>query len=137
MSHCTYRRCYACEFYNKQNIIRNRTRHRSGNRRFNRQTLDALLTLRSHNKPRNVTVESKKESNIDTQLMKCPIGYEIMKDPVIAQDGITYERANIERWLRRNSSSPITRQNIELSTLIPNIIVKQLIEQIKRQVERD
>jgi len=38
----------------------------------------------------------------------CPIKYEIMNDPVIASDDITYERAAITIWLQDNKTSPIT-----------------------------
>ena len=36
----------------------------------------------------------------------CPIGCEPMRDPVAASDGFTYERANIERWLKDHNTSP-------------------------------
>ena len=29
-----------------------------------------------------------------------PISFEMMADPVVASDGQTYERADIERWFR-------------------------------------
>ena len=60
---------------------------------------------------------------------KCPITLEIMKDPVICSDGITYEKKSIEEWLRRNSISPITRQPITVRNLFPNIALRSLIQQ--------
>ena len=36
----------------------------------------------------------------------CPISMEIMRDPVIAADGHTYERAEIEAWFANNRTSP-------------------------------
>ena len=38
----------------------------------------------------------------------CPISMEIMRDPVIAADGHTYERADIELWFANNNTSPKT-----------------------------
>jgi hypothetical protein len=38
----------------------------------------------------------------------CPIGHEIMRDPVSCADGHSYEQANIKRWLVSNSTSPLT-----------------------------
>ena len=38
----------------------------------------------------------------------CPISMEIMRDPVIAADGHTYERAEIEAWFANNRTSPKT-----------------------------
>jgi hypothetical protein len=42
----------------------------------------------------------------------CPIGQEIMTDPVFAEDGYTYERSNIIKWLNENGTSPMTRKKI-------------------------
>lgn len=35
-----------------------------------------------------------------------------MVDPVIAEDGISYEREAIVDWLKVNKTSPITRQRM-------------------------
>lgn len=59
----------------------------------------------------------------------CPITSEIMKDPVIGPDGHTYERTAIEQWLSQNTTSPITREVMALSMLIPNIALRNTIEQ--------
>ena len=74
----------------------------------------------------------------------CPITHEVMADPVIAPDGITYERAAIEvgrrafrpaaaphtaqEWLAMgNSTSPVTRQPLTAGELVPNYALKSLI----------
>lgn len=57
----------------------------------------------------------------------CPISRELMTDPVIGPDGITYERAHIERWLATNSTSPMTREAMPSGSLIPNIALKHTI----------
>lgn len=59
----------------------------------------------------------------------CPITFEVMRDPVIAVDGHTYERAAIEQWIRQKQESPVTRQPLVSATLIPNITVRHLITQ--------
>ena len=60
---------------------------------------------------------------------KCPISLELMTDPVtLVGDGMTYERASIERWLAAgNTTSPVT--NAELSSLAygPNQFAKNMI----------
>jgi hypothetical protein len=38
----------------------------------------------------------------------CPIMYQLFRDPVIAYDGHTYERAAIENWLENHQTSPRT-----------------------------
>ena len=42
----------------------------------------------------------------------CQITHQTMRDPVVADDGNTYERSAIERWLVRNSTSPVSREPI-------------------------
>lgn len=39
----------------------------------------------------------------------CPITRELMRDPVIAADGHTYDREAIEMWLRNHDTSPKVR----------------------------
>jgi tetratricopeptide (TPR) repeat protein len=53
----------------------------------------------------------------------CPITHEIMKDPVIASDGHTYERSAIKKWRRNNEASPITRAFIE-NTFVTNFSMR-------------
>ena len=52
-----------------------------------------------------------------------------MREPVVASDGHTYERAAIEKWLKAHQISP--RNGEPISTLtIPNINLKKLIQDI-------
>ncbi|CAD7970336.1 unnamed protein product [Amoebophrya sp. A25] len=58
----------------------------------------------------------------------CPISQELMADPVIAEDGQTYDRQSIADWFSLgHRTSPVTRANIS-QALIPNRAVKSLIE---------
>lgn len=61
---------------------------------------------------------------------RCPITQEVMVDPVIAPDGNTYERVAIEAWLQRSQTSPITRQVMLTSDLIPNRALRDTIEAV-------
>jgi len=60
---------------------------------------------------------------------ECPITQEIFEDPVIGEDGHTYERKAITDWLRKNGTSPMTRQPMSIDTLRTNHVVKQMIEE--------
>tara|TARA_B100002052_G_scaffold298852_1_gene333832 strand:+ start:3839 stop:4147 length:309 start_codon:yes stop_codon:yes gene_type:complete len=62
----------------------------------------------------------------DLELLQCPISMTLFYDPVIAEDGFTYEKDNIELHFLTKKTSPMTNINIE-TKLIPNIIIKQLI----------
>lgn len=42
----------------------------------------------------------------------CPISHEPMLDPVVTDDGQTYDRANIERWLEQHDTSPATGRTL-------------------------
>ena len=57
----------------------------------------------------------------------CPISLQIMKNPVICQDGHTYERESI--LAIKQNISPMTRLPIDKNILIENINIRQLIEE--------
>jgi tetratricopeptide (TPR) repeat protein len=59
----------------------------------------------------------------------CPITMNIMKDPVIAEDGHSYERCAIELWIvNGNKTSPMTNKVLKSPKLIPNYILKKCIQ---------
>ena len=62
-------------------------------------------------------------------LCKCPITTQLMLDPVVAQDGVTYERAAIERWLRAKRVSPVTRARIG-EAVVPHIALRGAVEEL-------
>ena len=65
----------------------------------------------------------------------CPITQLIIKDPVIAQDGHTYERAAIERWFNMGKrTSPKTGAILPNITLIDNHAMRGLIEDLKERI---
>ena len=57
----------------------------------------------------------------------CPITNEIFYDPVLALDGITYEREAIETWFIENETSPVTREKIG-KLVIPSKLIKNLVD---------
>ncbi|KAF8040577.1 hypothetical protein BT93_B2721 [Corymbia citriodora subsp. variegata] len=51
----------------------------------------------------------------------CPILQEVMKDPLIAADGFTYEAEAIQGWLQSgHNTSPMTNLKLEHNNLVPN-----------------
>ena len=61
----------------------------------------------------------------------CPIGLQLMRHPVIAADDHTYERSQIERWIReqgRGVQSPKTNAVLAHTRLQSNHAVKTLID---------
>ncbi|XP_053732149.1 WD repeat, SAM and U-box domain-containing protein 1-like isoform X1 [Synchiropus splendidus] len=59
----------------------------------------------------------------------CPISRELMKDPVIAEDGYSYERESIESWIKgQNKRSPMTNLPLKTTLLTPNRSLKTAIQ---------
>lgn len=58
----------------------------------------------------------------------CPITMELMKDPVIMPDDQTYEREAIERALKVNPISPMTREPMNIDQAKTNYALKILID---------
>lgn len=54
----------------------------------------------------------------------------LMKDPVVAADGQTYDRASIQKWFDTgNRASPFTGAQLPDSRLIPNYSIKSAISE--------
>ena len=56
---------------------------------------------------------------------RCPIGGQLIADPVIAADEMTYERQHIERWLQGNDKSPVTNERLKHKELIGNATMRK------------
>jgi hypothetical protein len=52
---------------------------------------------------------------------------ELMADPVVASDGITYERDSIELWMKSHDVSPHTNTPFDHKMLIPNIMARKQV----------
>jgi hypothetical protein len=80
----------------------------------------------------------EKDTSFILDVLTCPITFEIFVDPVLADDGHTYERSAIVEWLKHhNDTSPITREPIKIKELKTNRIVKQLADQYRSSIIPD
>ncbi|CAI5488074.1 unnamed protein product [Closterium sp. Naga37s-1] len=70
-------------------------------------------------------VKARKKHS-DSQFI-CPLSKEVMRDPVVAGDGFTYEREHITRWMASCTLSPSTGQPLPHTCLTPNNVLKTLI----------
>ena len=66
----------------------------------------------------------------------CPIELAVMRDPVVAADGQSYERRAIERWLVRHHTSPLTGERLASKELRPNFALKSLIGDFRDTARR-
>ena len=66
----------------------------------------------------------------------CSLTLELMVDPVLAEDGNTYERSEILKWINMSGTSPLDPSiPLDASRLVPNRAVKQLIEELVASTE--
>lgn len=72
--------------------------------------------------------------SVPRQLL-CPITHELMEEPVIAEDGHTYEKAAIVEWFRNRNSSPMTNERLKSTQVIPNVLVHAIISDYKESRE--
>lgn len=63
----------------------------------------------------------------------CPVSHALMKDPVLARDGYSYERTCIERWIQEHSGdilrSPSTNLPLTSADLLPVHTIKSGISE--------
>jgi len=65
----------------------------------------------------------------------CPITQEIFIEPVVAEDGHTYEKSAIRTWLSKHNTSPLTNKMLYSDRLIPNHNLNaQLIEYVENLI---
>ena len=66
----------------------------------------------------------------------CPIDYAVMVDPVVADDGYTYNRRAIIRWLSNSARSPMTGLALSSRRLVTNWALRNLIAIIAEHSRR-
>jgi len=70
-----------------------------------------------------------REEGVSRELC-CPITHELLKDPVVAEDGETYERSAIAKWFQQGKTrSPVTNEELAGTRLVPNLAVRKLVDQ--------
>jgi len=80
----------------------------------------------------NLISDENNETKIPNEFL-CPITQELMRDPVCAADGYTYERKAIEEWLTKKQTSPIMNLSINGTQLYSNKVLKMLINKYIQQ----
>mmetsp|Transcript_1721 Transcript_1721/g.3990 ORF Transcript_1721/g.3990 Transcript_1721/m.3990 type:complete len:498 (+) Transcript_1721:63-1556(+) len=57
----------------------------------------------------------------------CPLTCDLMTDPVINENGNTYERSAIEEWYALHDTDPLTGENVKAKSLVLNRMLRDLI----------
>lgn len=65
----------------------------------------------------------------------CPISMEVMADPVVAQDGHSYEKDNIIKWLVYKKVSPVTRQKMKIDIITNQALKSQIMTYLEDKRE--
>lgn len=71
----------------------------------------------------------------ETNCYMCPITQQLMREPVLAADGHSYERTAIEEWFRVSNRSPLTNCVIN-NQLSPNITLRATIQAYQASHDR-
>lgn len=74
--------------------------------------------------------EKKYEFLVDREDIYCPITKQIYYDPVIIEDGYTYEREAIIEWMHHNAISPLTGSKLNNKLFIHNKWLKNRINEM-------
>jgi hypothetical protein len=64
----------------------------------------------------------------------CPLTSEPLVDPVMTDDGLTYERSAISAWLVDNQTSPANgNATLESKDLLPNVALRNAIDEFRQK----
>ena len=76
---------------------------------------------------RTTTSETREKDTCFPGYFCCPLTSCVMKDPVVAMDGYSYERYAINDWFLENDTSPVRREPVTDKRLVPNRALKDAI----------
>ena len=104
-----------------------------------REAVDAAAQLKTHRNLHQKLLLKKKLSDLGIEdypaAFLCPITLEVMRDPVVASDGHTYERHALLKILQSpNSKSPLTREPLDSNIAIANINLKKRIREYDEEI---
>tara|TARA_Y100000994_G_scaffold241236_1_gene236841 strand:+ start:14150 stop:15349 length:1200 start_codon:yes stop_codon:yes gene_type:complete len=96
----------------------------------------SILVYHSNIKYSIINKLSLKESNAE---FECPITCDIMINPVYTEDGKTYEKYAIEKWLNNTDSpkSPLTNVPLKSVELKPNTKLKEQIKEYYKDISNE
>ncbi|GAB0093854.1 WD repeat, SAM and U-box domain-containing protein 1 [Sergentomyia squamirostris] len=112
----------------------------SNDRRVIVWDLTGDMTVNSHlSEMRSLLFRLVADSGSDLPLeFICPITHELMRNPVVLEDGFTYEASAIEDWLRMGKrTSPMTNLELDSVETIPNSLLKSNIDKYLKSLDYD
>ncbi|CAN0126679.1 unnamed protein product [Ascophyllum nodosum] len=67
------------------------------------------------------------------QVFACPLTLEVMIDPVVCEDGHSYERGALEAWFSNHRTSPMSNTPLKSTRVVPNHALRNSIEEWRRE----
>ena len=116
----------------------------SGGKNYIKILIKLLQTLGKESKIKGIVDMDGEEDGEDSESRDepprdylCPVTCVLMKDPVCAADGFTYERKAIEKWLENKDTSPMTNIKLDHKFVSPNrALSNQIREWINKSEKR-
>lgn len=88
-----------------------------------RQKRETVLELETENLNLRATLQGVRD------VFTCSVPHGLCRNPVVASDGHSYDKKSIDAWLRRQRSSPMTRERL-MPYLFPNRAVAAVLQQL-------
>ena len=85
--------------------------------------MEALDRRKRFRAQQNVALEPRKHP----KSYICPLTMSVMFDPVLDNEGNSYERKALMQWLEKNQISPVSRQPMSKRLVVPNIALREAI----------
>uniref|UniRef100_A0A1L8DNJ1 Putative wd40 domain protein n=1 Tax=Nyssomyia neivai TaxID=330878 RepID=A0A1L8DNJ1_9DIPT len=98
------------------------------------------LSVNSHiSEMRSLLFRLVSDSGSDMPLeFICPITHELMTNPVILEDGFSYEESAIDEWFKMGkNTSPMTNLDLSSMETIPNSVLKSNIDKYLKSLDYD
>jgi hypothetical protein len=96
------------------------------------QAENDALRQTSLGKVSTMLVKDLQDNEVSVPLC-CPITHQLFKDPVVSRFGHSFEREDIETWLLKKSTCPVTNQCMTIADLSPNRALADVVEAFRAQ----
>ncbi|EOA37547.1 hypothetical protein CARUB_v10011790mg [Capsella rubella] len=127
------------DMYDQESSVRKETKDALSKEKQDLETVKALLkasrkeadAMRQERDDARKTAQELVTERQPPSSFLCPITQDVMKDPIIAADGFTYEAEDIKKWLSiGHKTSPMTNLTLAHLNLIPNRALRSAIEEL-------
>jgi len=79
-------------------------------------------------------VDVAEDNDVHPPSFYCPISCQVMHDPVVLEDGHTYERRHITKWLESKNTSPVTGAPVPSKAIFPNHAMRNAISEYFQKI---